>query len=87
MARSIENGDVSWEGRIITTHNVFQKAETAMTDAPDDLSALEWDEACRAFAHALIEACDNPRLIDLHRKFFDQSRRFRLAQFREGKPD
>jgi DNA-binding GntR family transcriptional regulator len=49
------------------------------------MTALQWDEACRAFAYALIEACDSPRLIKLHQKFFDQSRRFRLAQMREGK--
>ena len=32
----------------------------------------------------MIDACESPRLIDLHRKFFDQSRRYRLAQLREG---
>ena len=85
LARSIANGDVAWEGRVMAAHHTLQKAETAVRAAPDDLTALEWDEACRAFAHALIEACDSPRLIDLHRKFFDQSRRFRLAQMREGK--
>lgn len=87
LSRSIALGDVAWEGRVIAAHHALQKAEATVTDAPDDLTALEWDEACRAFAHALIAACDSPRLIDLHRKFFDQSRRFRLAQMREGKLD
>ncbi len=87
LARSIQLGDVAWEGRVIAAHHALQKAEADVSDAPDDLTALEWDEACRAFAHALIQACDSPRLIDLHTKFFDQSRRFRLAQMREGKLD
>ncbi len=87
LARSIANGDVAWEGRVMAAHHALQKAEAEVLDTPDDLTALEWDEACRAFAHALIEACDSPRLMDLHRKFFDQSRRFRLAQLREGKLD
>lgn len=87
LARSIELGDVAWEGRVIAAHHALQKAEAAVINAPDDLTALEWDEACRAFAYALIEACDSPRLVDLHQKFFDQSRRFRLAQLREGKLD
>ena len=87
LARSIDSGDVAWEGRVIAAHHALQKAEVAVTNAPDDLTALEWDEACRAFAHVLIAACNSPRLIDLHRKFFDQSRRFRLAQLREGKLD
>ncbi len=85
LARSIEQGDVAWEGRVIAAHHALQKAERAVAETPDDLTALEWDEACRAFAFALIETCQSPRLIDLHRKFFDQSRRFRLAQMREGK--
>ena len=87
LARSIEHGDVAWEGRVIAAHHGLRKDEAVVTAAADGLSALHWDEACRAFAHALIDACDSPRLIDLHRKFFDQSRRFRLAQLREGKLD
>ncbi len=87
LSRSIELGDVAWEGHVIAAHHALRKAEDAVIDAPDDLTALEWDEACRVFAHALIEACDSPRLVDLHQKYFDQSRRFRLAQMREGKLD
>lgn len=87
LSRSIRQGNVAWEGRVIAAHHALQKAEAAVTGSPDDLTALEWDEACRAFALALIDACDSPRLIDLHQKFFDQSRRFRLAQMREGKLD
>jgi DNA-binding GntR family transcriptional regulator len=85
LSRAIALGDVAWEGRLIAAHHALQKAESAVTSAPDDMTALQWDEACRAFAYALIEACDSPRLIKLHQKFFDQSRRFRLAQMREGK--
>lgn len=87
LERSIALGDVAWEGRVIAAHHALQKAEAAVAATPDDMTALAWDEACRAFAYALIEACDSPRLIDLHRKFFDQSRRFRLAQLREGQLD
>ncbi|MEP1613026.1 MAG: GntR family transcriptional regulator [Roseobacter sp.] len=87
LSRSIALGDVAWEGRVMAAHHALQKAETRAATTPDDLIALEWDEACRAFSFSLIEACDSPRLIDLHRKFFDQSRRFRLAQLREGHLD
>ena len=87
LSRAFALGDVAWEGRVMAAHHALQKAEVAAANNPDDLIALEWDEACRAFSYALIEACDSPRLIDLHRKFFDQSRRFRLAQMREGRLD
>jgi DNA-binding GntR family transcriptional regulator len=87
LSRAIAFGDVAWEGRVMAAHHALQKAEAEAASSPDDLIALKWDEACRAFSFALIEACDSPRLIDLHRKFFDQSRRFRLAQLREGRLD
>ena len=87
LSRAIDQGDVAWEGRVIAAHHGLQKAEAAVISTPDDLTALEWDEACRAFSAALLDACDSPRLLDLHAKFFDQSRRFRLAQLREGKLD
>ena len=87
LGMAIENGDAAWEGRVIAAHHALQKAETLVASDPDDLNALEWDEACRMFSFALIEACDSPRMIDLHRKYFDQSRRFRLALLREGRLD
>ncbi|WP_269583409.1 GntR family transcriptional regulator [Roseibium sp. Sym1] len=87
LGRAIRLGDVAWEGRVIAAHHALQKAEARVAASPDDLTALEWDKACGGFAAALIEACASPRLIDLQCKFFDQSRRFRLAQMREGKLD
>ncbi len=85
LTRAIARGDVAWEGRVVAAHHALQRAEAAVAQSPDDLTALEWDEACRAFSRALIDACDSPRLLDLHAKLFDQSRRFRLALMREGK--
>ncbi|MTI18186.1 GntR family transcriptional regulator [Rhodobacteraceae bacterium RKSG542] len=87
LALAFKNGDVAWEGRVIAAHHALQKAEEAVRQSADDLSALEWDEACRAFSAALIERCDSPRLIDLQLKLFNQSSRFRLAQLREGQLD
>jgi DNA-binding GntR family transcriptional regulator len=87
LGLAIAQGDTAWEGRVVAAHHALGKAERAVAGAPDDLTALEWDEACRAFSHALISGCGSPRLMDLHRKFFDQSRRFRLALLREGRLD
>ena len=87
LGLAIDQGDVAWEGRVIAAHHALRKAEAAVQAAPDDLAALEWDEACRAFSATLVAACGSPRLTDLQRKFFDQSRRFRLALLREGMLD
>ncbi|MBR9652768.1 GntR family transcriptional regulator [Thalassovita aquimarina] len=87
LSLALKIGDVAWEGRVIAAHHALQKTESVVAGDADDLTALEWDEACRAFSQALIEGCESPRLIDLHRKLFDQSRRFRLALLREGRLD
>lgn len=84
---ALQQGDVQWEGRVMAAHHGLRKAEAAVAATPDDLTALEWDEACKAFTATLIEACGSPRLIDLQEKFFNQSRRFRLALLREGRLD
>ncbi|EAQ04984.1 transcriptional regulator, GntR family protein [Pseudooceanicola batsensis HTCC2597] len=87
LARALDAGDTGWEGRVVAAHHALRKAEERVAATPDDLTALEWDERCRAFSASLISACGSPRLIDLQRKFFDQSRRFRLALLREDALD
>ncbi len=87
IRRAIEFGDTAWEGRVLGAHHELRRAEEAVAFSPDDLVALEWDEACRAFFAAILDACGSPRLLETHQKYFDQSRRFRLAQLREGHLD
>jgi DNA-binding GntR family transcriptional regulator len=84
LGQALAHGDVAWEGQVIAAHHALQKAENQVAGAADDMSALEWDEACRVFSATLISACESPRLMDLHGKLFNQSRRFRLAQLCEG---
>lgn len=85
LAWAMEQRDVHWEGRIMAAHHALKRAEEVVSIETDDLSALQWDEASRAFYASLLEASHSSRLIDLQQKFFDQSRRYRLALLREGK--
>ena len=87
LGLALQKGDVAWEGRVMAAHHALTKAEEAVRASPDDLTALQWDDASRVFAAVLVEASQSPRLIDLQSKFFDQSRRFRLALLREGRLD
>lgn len=87
IRRAIAFGDTAWEGRVLAAHHALRRAEDAVSSSPDDLVALEWDEACRAFSATILEVCGSPRLLEIHEKYFDQSRRFRLAQLREGQLD
>jgi GntR family transcriptional regulator, carbon starvation induced regulator len=87
LARSMENASVQWEGAVIAAFHALRHADRQVQNTPDDLTALEWDEACRQVFMALLSACLSPRLIDMAGKFYDQSRRFRLACLREGHID
>lgn len=87
LSRSIANGDVAWESRVVAALHAMGRADDLVQQQPDDVTALQWDEACRAFSSALISACGSPRLMDMADKFYSQSRRFRLAHLREGRVD
>ena len=87
LARSMERSNVAWEGRVIAAFHTLRHADAHVQDQPDDLTALEWDEACRTLSAVLMDTCGSPRLIDLAETFFNQSRRFRLALLREGRID
>ncbi|MDF0602705.1 GntR family transcriptional regulator [Psychromarinibacter sp. C21-152] len=87
LARSMERGGVDWEGRLVAAQHAVSRADAAVRTDPGDLTALEWDEACRKFAGTLVAASDSPRLIEMVGMFFNQSRRFRLAHLREGAID
>ncbi|SFP77444.1 GntR family transcriptional regulator [Tranquillimonas alkanivorans] len=80
---SMERGDVAWEGRLMAAGHAADRA-TEQVLAEPEVSALAWDEAGRAFHAALMEACGSPRLIAVTARLYDQSRRFRLANLREG---
>ena len=84
---ALQNGDVAWEGRVVAAHHALRRAEEAVALEPDDLTALEWDEASRAFHQAVVSASGSPRIIALQTQFYDQSRRFFLAALREGRLD
>lgn len=87
LKRAMERGDVTWESRVVATFHALGRAETAVQTQPDDMTALEWDEACRAVSETLVSACGSRRLIQMAGKFYNQSRRFRLALLREGRID
>lgn len=85
LKRSLELGDVAWEARVIAALHSVSRADATVQDQPDDVTALEWDEACRALTLTLASACGSPRLIKMVAQFYGQSRRFRLALLREGR--
>jgi len=87
LKRSLERGDVAWESRVIAVLHSVSHADAVVQENPDDVTALEWDEACRDLSMTLISASGSPRLTDMAAQFYGQSRRFRLALLREGRID
>lgn len=84
LDRSIARATVDWEGRVIAAMHALRRAETAVQADPSDLTALAWDEACRALSEVLVDNAGSARLSTMQRNFYNQSRRFRLARLREG---
>ena len=87
LKRSLERGDVAWESRVIAVLHGVSRADATVLKNPDDVTALEWDEACRDLIMTLISASGSPRISDIAAQFYGQSRRFRLALLREGRID
>lgn len=87
LKRSLERGDVAWESRVVAALHSVSRADTVVQENPDDVTALEWDEACRDLSMTLISASGSPRLASMAAQFYGQSRRFRLALLREGRID
>ncbi len=87
LKRSLARGDVAWESRVMATLHGVRRADAVVQEQPDDVTALEWDEACRTLSMTLISASGSPRISEMAAQFYGQSRRFRLALLREGRID
>ena len=87
LRRALAHGGVDWEAAVIAAQHRMAHANRQLQANPDDSSAMQWDEACRMFFSTMISACGSPRLNEMALRFYDQSRRFRLALFREGRID
>jgi GntR family carbon starvation induced transcriptional regulator len=87
LKRSLEQGDVAWECRVVAALHRVSRADAIVQENPDDVTALEWDEACRDLSMTLISASGSPRLTTMAAQFYGQSRRFRLALLRKGRID
>ncbi|WP_415715954.1 GntR family transcriptional regulator [Roseibium sp.] len=54
LSRALERGDVAWEARVVAALHALNRAAAAVVANPDDVTALEWDEACRAVSETLL---------------------------------
>lgn len=83
---SMEKGDIDWESRVVAARHSLSRAEREVAEDPLGL-AMEWEEFNHRFHTALIEACGSPRLLQIHDRLYNQSRRFRFAALKEDLVD
>lgn len=73
---SIRNGDLNWEGRIISLQHQLRALGPATQNGRPEFSPA-WHEVHEAFHDALTEACPNGWWLRLRRQLFIQSERYR----------
>lgn len=86
LRRSIQLGDIAWEGRIISA--LHQLVRTPLHSSPNALSA-DWAKAHKVFHDALVSACDSRWRLRLREQLFVQAERYRCftVPYRRGPRD
>lgn len=75
LERSIAEGDLAWEGLVVSTHHILERAAP-----PDGAGPEHWEQwilAHAAFHDALSSACGSPRLLGLVRPLRDSAEIYR----------
>ena len=76
LSTAIAAGDLSWEGRIVST--AYELSRIPLQD-PEEPSRIneDWTSAHYRFHEALVAACDSAWLIRLRELLYVQSERYR----------
>jgi DNA-binding GntR family transcriptional regulator len=80
VVRSVEQGDVEWEARIVAAYFRLQRAHQASA-ARSFTWSPEWERCNQEFHAAVVAACDSPWLIRVQRSLYTHSERYRHIAF------
>ncbi|AIZ35427.1 GntR family transcriptional regulator [Pseudomonas parafulva] len=75
LRQSIENGDVSWEARLVSAYHSLSRAPGP--ESGDKYESVQWNGAHSAFHETLVSACPNSWLSRLRKMMFEQNSRYR----------
>lgn len=78
LRRSVERGDVNWQGRVIAAHHIMINCK---------IGGPEWRDAHQTFHDVLCEACDNPRLLSMTRSLRNSAEVYRQLYGLSGRFD
>jgi DNA-binding GntR family transcriptional regulator len=76
LCRAIKFGDVAWEARVVAAGHRISRTPQRDPSDPKRLSD-EWSAVHSEFHEALVSACDNQTLLQVRKKLYDQSERYR----------
>lgn len=77
LRKSMELGDLDWEGRVVSAHHMLARSERLMMQDSAKHGA-EWQKFDRQFHIALISACNSRWIMRMHRVVHDQFRRYQM---------
>lgn len=80
IRRSIQKGDLEWEGRVVAALHKLIQVEERITKWQEDLF-VDWSAYDYGFHHALMSACGSALHLRTHRAVFDQIRRYVLIEY------
>lgn len=85
LERSIEQGDLNWEGNVVAAHHKLKTVERHLIDG-SYADVEEWVKHDWGFHHATISACNAPALMQTHSSVFDRFLRYHMLvlDFRGG---
>ena len=75
LRQSIEQGDVSWESKVLAAHHVLSRTPLEGVDGTP--VSEEWRTAHTAYHSALLDACPNPRLRGIAESLRDAGELYR----------
>lgn len=81
LRKSIADGDLDWEGRVVAAHHRLACSERLMMEDGVRHGA-EWQKFDRQFHNALISACNSRWIMRMHRVVHDQFRRYQSLTLR-----
>jgi DNA-binding GntR family transcriptional regulator len=77
LQQSFANGDMEWEGRVVSAHHKLASMENRMLSG--DLSSPEiWKRYDWEFHHALLSACGSKVLLEVHSAVYDKYLRYQM---------
>ena len=81
LRRSIANGDLDWEARVIAAYHKLSRSE-ALVEADPEAHGDEWERFNQEFHEALISNCRSRWLLAYRRSMYDHSLRYRMLSLK-----